>query len=106
MELTNNYSKNVFLLVLLIVFPFSSDAKTNSPCHFPAVFNFGDSNSDTGGLSAAFGQAGPPAGETYFGAPAGRYCDGRLVVDFIGNYYNVIYLFDLFECLLKIVFLI
>ena len=29
------------------------------PCEFPAIFNFGDSNSDTGGLSAAFGQAGP-----------------------------------------------
>ncbi|TMW98456.1 hypothetical protein EJD97_004009 [Solanum chilense] len=92
MELTNNYSKNVFLLVLLIVFPFSSDAKSNSPCHFPAVFNFGDSNSDTGGLSAAFGQAGPPAGETYFGAPAGRYCDGRLVIDFIAESLGLPYL--------------
>ncbi|KAG5604799.1 hypothetical protein H5410_026291 [Solanum commersonii] len=79
-----NYSKNVVLLVLLIVFPFSSAAKSKSSCDFPAVFNFGDSNSDTGGLSAAFGQAGPPAGETYFGTPAGRYCDGRLVIDFIG----------------------
>lgn len=55
------------------------------PCHFPAIFNFGDSNSDTGGLSAAFGQAGPPHGVSFFGSPAGRYCDGRLVIDFIGN---------------------
>ncbi|GJX14922.1 GDSL esterase/lipase-like protein [Tanacetum coccineum] len=38
-------------------------------------FNFGDSNSDTGGLSAAFGQAGPPHGESFFHGPAGRYCD-------------------------------
>lgn len=53
-------------------------------CDFPAVFNFGDSNSDTGGLSAAFGQAGPPHGESFFHGPAGRYCDGRLVIDFIG----------------------
>ena len=57
-------------------------------CEFPAVFNFGDSNSDTGGLSAAFGQAGPPAGETYFGAPAGRYSDGRLIIDFIGTVFH------------------
>jgi phospholipase/lecithinase/hemolysin len=52
-------------------------------CHFPAIFNFGDSNSDTGGLSAAFGQAIPPNGETYFGSPAGRASDGRLIIDFI-----------------------
>ena len=55
-----------------------------SPCSFPAVFNFGDSNSDTGGLSAAFGKAPSPNGETYFGAPAGRFSDGRLIIDFIG----------------------
>lgn len=60
-----------------------------APCHFPAIFNFGDSNSDTGGLSAAFGQAGPPSGETYFHAPAGRYSDGRLVIDFIGTYVHM-----------------
>ncbi|MQM23081.1 hypothetical protein Taro_056142 [Colocasia esculenta] len=55
------------------------------PCDFPAIFNFGDSNSDTGGLSAAFGPAPPPNGETFFGMPVGRYCDGRLVVDFIAE---------------------
>lgn len=58
-----------------------------SDCRFPAVFNFGDSNSDTGGLSAVFGQAPPPHGETFFRTPSGRYCDGRLVVDFIGTRY-------------------
>ncbi|KAK1374321.1 hypothetical protein POM88_030514 [Heracleum sosnowskyi] len=26
----------------------------NYPCVFPAIYNFGDSNSDTGGISAAF----------------------------------------------------
>lgn len=103
-----DYPKIVFPLVLLIVFPFSSAAKIKSACDFPAVFNFGDSNSDTGGLSAAFGQAGPPAGETYFGAPAGRYCDGRLVIDFIGNYNNTssilgLSLFSLFKFLIWII---
>ncbi|KAI9090106.1 hypothetical protein K1719_028802 [Acacia pycnantha] len=33
---------------------------TSRDCDFPAIFNFGDSNSDTGGLSVAFSQAGPP----------------------------------------------
>lgn len=60
-------------------------ATSLNPCDFPAIFNFGDSNSDTGGLSAVFGQAPPPYGETYFHSPAGRYCDGRLIIDFIGS---------------------
>lgn len=53
--------------------------------HFPAIFNFGDSNSDTGGLTAVYGQAPPPNGETFFGGSAGRFCDGRLVIDFLGT---------------------
>ncbi|KAK9934623.1 hypothetical protein M0R45_021760 [Rubus argutus] len=54
-------------------------------CSFPAIFNFGDSNSDTGGLSAAFGQAPYPNGETFFRTPSGRYSDGRLIIDFIAE---------------------
>uniref|UniRef100_A0A2P2K9U0 Alpha-L-fucosidase 3-like n=1 Tax=Rhizophora mucronata TaxID=61149 RepID=A0A2P2K9U0_RHIMU len=61
----------------------------SAPCHFPAIFNFGDSNSDTGGLSAVFGQAPPPDGETYFHSPAGRYCDGRLIVDFMAESFGL-----------------
>lgn len=60
-------------------------ASTTHECDFGGIFNFGDSNSDTGGLSAAFGQAQSPHGESFFHGPAGRYCDGRLVVDFIGT---------------------
>nr|BAX24939.1 putative Esterase precursor [Oryza punctata] len=55
-------------------------------CKFPAVFNFGDSNSDTGGFWAAFPAQQPPFGMTYFGLPAGRASDGRLVVDFLGKH--------------------
>lgn len=73
----------ILVLVLLNFTPCLALAKT-SQCKFPAIFNFGDSNSDTGGLSAVFGQAGPPHGMSFFGGPAGRYCDGRLIVDFIG----------------------
>ncbi|XP_050276485.1 GDSL esterase/lipase At5g14450-like isoform X3 [Quercus robur] len=53
-------------------------------CHIPAIYNFGDSNSDTGSASAAFGRLPPPYGETFFGKPSGRYSDGRLIIDFIG----------------------
>jgi len=55
-------------------------------CKFPAVFNFGDSDSDTGGFWAAFPAQQGPFGMTYFGRPAGRASDGRLVIDFIGTY--------------------
>eukprot|EP00250_Pteridium_aquilinum_P013734 c21540_g1_i1 orf=168-1478(+) len=54
-------------------------------CSFPALFNFGDSNSDTGGLGAAFGAPPPPHGITFFHKPSGRYCDGRLLIDFIAE---------------------
>ncbi|CDP13236.1 unnamed protein product [Coffea canephora] len=79
----------LLLLVTLLLGPVCSSAPTLTECNFPAIFNFGDSNSDTGALSAAFGQAPPPNGETYFHSPAGRFSDGRLVVDFIGNTPNI-----------------
>ncbi|XP_054803939.1 GDSL esterase/lipase At1g54790-like [Prosopis cineraria] len=52
--------------------------------NYPAVFNFGDSDSDTGELVAALGiQLAPPNGLRYFKTPSGRFCDGRLIVDFL-----------------------
>lgn len=54
-------------------------------CKFPAVYNFGDSNSDTGEASALFSEVPSPNGETFFGRPSGRLCDGRLLLDFIGK---------------------
>ncbi|XP_041011073.1 GDSL esterase/lipase At5g14450-like isoform X3 [Juglans microcarpa x Juglans regia] len=57
----------------------------SSHCDFPAIFNFGDSNSDTGGKSAAFRRLLSPNGDTFFGKPAGRYSDGLVLVDFIAE---------------------
>ncbi|KAM1837627.1 hypothetical protein EV1_019191 [Malus domestica] len=54
-------------------------------CQFPAVFNFGDSNSDTGGLASSLIAPTPPYGETFFGMPAGRFSDGRLTIDFLAK---------------------
>lgn len=65
---------------------FGSLAYAENCCKFPAIFNFGDSNSDTGGISAAFGSPAPfPNGVTHFHTPSGRFSDGRLVIDFIGT---------------------
>nr|XP_028949643.1 esterase-like isoform X1 [Malus domestica] len=54
-------------------------------CQFPTVFNFGDSNSDTGGLASSLIAPTPPYGETFFGMPAGRFADGRLTIDFLAK---------------------
>lgn len=82
-----------YLLTLLLVaifhtlppltssFPISPD--------FPAVFNFGDSNSDTGELSSGLGfRLQSSYGQSYFFKPpsSGRFCNGRLIVDFLSNY--------------------
>ncbi|URE06346.1 GDSL-like Lipase/Acylhydrolase [Musa troglodytarum] len=83
-----SHHSTITLLAALLVLCSHPPLRTSalsSPCAFPAIFNFGDSNSDTGGLSAAFGAVPPPNGETFFGAPVGRYCDGRLIIDFIAQ---------------------
>ncbi|CAH9122649.1 unnamed protein product [Cuscuta epithymum] len=56
------------------------------PCDFRAIYNFGDSNSDTGGIAAAFFPMIYPAGETFFHRAAGRGSDGRLIIDFIAEH--------------------
>ncbi|XP_077229110.1 GDSL-like Lipase/Acylhydrolase superfamily protein [Tasmannia lanceolata] len=81
-----------FSILLLTLITIYNPAYASAHCNFPAIFNFGDSNSDTGGLSAAFGPAPPPNGESFFHIPAGRYSDGRLLIDFIANSFGLPYL--------------
>ncbi|KAF9601917.1 hypothetical protein IFM89_023981 [Coptis chinensis] len=59
--------------------------KCEARCEFKAIFNFGDSNSDTGGFWAAFPAQSAPYGMTYFKKPSGRATDGRLIIDFLGK---------------------
>ena len=63
-------------------------------CHgaaqrYNAIWNFGDSISDTGnlcvgGCPAWLTMGQPPYGETFFHRPTGRCSDGRVIVDFLG----------------------
>ncbi|KAL3526366.1 hypothetical protein ACH5RR_011022 [Cinchona calisaya] len=64
----------------------------SSPCNYPAIYNFGDSNSDTGGTSVALFPRVAPYGETYFHRPAGRATDGRLIIDFIADHLGLPFL--------------
>ena len=55
-----------------------------------ALFVFGDSFLDSGNNNyintTTLDQANfPPYGETFFGFPTGRFSDGRLISDFIGE---------------------
>lgn len=75
---------SVPLLLLLLLASSASAQKYN------ALYNFGDSITDTGNLctngnpsSITFTQ--PPYGETYFGKPTCRCCDGRVIVDFLSK---------------------
>ncbi|KAK4750389.1 hypothetical protein SAY87_027838 [Trapa incisa] len=50
----------------------------------PVIFNFGDSNSDTGGYAAAFGVTFVlPFGRAFFHEQNSRISDGRLLIDFL-----------------------
>ena len=75
-----------FFSCLLITVVRSS---SGGSCEFPAIFNFGDSSSDTGGIHVSFPfmtlAEELPYGETFFHKPVSRYSDGRLLIDFLGN---------------------
>ncbi|KAF5175218.1 GDSL esterase/lipase [Thalictrum thalictroides] len=59
----------------------------------PIIFNFGDSNSDTGGLVAGLGyNIDLPYGRIFFRSSSGRLSDGRLVIDFLCESVNSSYL--------------
>ncbi|KAH7570373.1 hypothetical protein JRO89_XS05G0094400 [Xanthoceras sorbifolium] len=79
-------------MVILNILVVSLLSSPSSACSFPAVYNFGDSNSDTGSSSAAFGRVPSPNGETFFGRPSGRYSDGRLIIDFMADKLGLPYL--------------
>ncbi|KAG8068822.1 hypothetical protein GUJ93_ZPchr0005g14363 [Zizania palustris] len=74
----------VILVTAAAVICLGGAAEASSEFNYPAVFNFGDSNSDTGGrVAAGFESIAPPYGSTFFGSPSGRFCDGRLIIDFL-----------------------
>ncbi|TMW97837.1 hypothetical protein EJD97_004911 [Solanum chilense] len=57
------------------------------------IFNFGDSNSDTGGLVAGLGYPiNLPNGRTFFRRSTGRLSDGRLILDFLCQSVNTRFL--------------
>ncbi|KAK1423255.1 hypothetical protein QVD17_18552 [Tagetes erecta] len=85
--------KSIILFLLVAGVATGQPFPPPSPaCDIPAIYNFGDSNSDTGGIAAAFYPPGPPSGETFFKRPVGRASDGRLIIDFIAEKLGLPYL--------------
>ncbi|CAN1282035.1 GDSL esterase/lipase At5g03980 [Linum perenne] len=76
------------LVVLLLLLPLLPSSSATAPdlkaCGFKAIYNFGDSLSDTGNAKIEF--PGPhawkyPLGMTIGGEVTGRACDGLLIID-------------------------
>ncbi len=85
---TSQWVFPVIYLVLLCLL--NGGGRTVAKC-YSTIFGFGDSKTDTGQMQTAFPfQTAAefwPYGMTFFGRPVNRYCDGRLVIDFMGEHW-------------------
>ncbi|MED6111290.1 hypothetical protein PIB30_051144 [Stylosanthes scabra] len=81
-----------FLLGVWMVMIGTLIGSSDSLCEFEGIFNFGDSNTDTGGFNAAFPAQVSPFGMTFFKKPVGRSSDGRLILDFLAQGLGLPYL--------------
>ncbi|KAK6118967.1 hypothetical protein DH2020_047305 [Rehmannia glutinosa] len=69
----------------------TSAAGSRIICPFQALYQLGDSTSDTGNLvrvlpvGPTLPAARPPYGNTFPGTPTGRWSDGRLIIDFTAS---------------------
>ncbi|KAK7306565.1 hypothetical protein VNO77_44514 [Canavalia gladiata] len=93
-----NSMKTYILLIISFTFCFLDKVVSDPSLHpYEAIFNFGDSLSDTGNLLASGSISFPvigklPYGETFFRRATGRCSDGRLMIDFIAEAYGLPYL--------------
>ncbi|KAJ7964792.1 GDSL esterase/lipase [Quillaja saponaria] len=81
----------VILITLVVTIPRITDCTVVGSC-YTSIFSFGDSLADTGNLYLTFQNDScffPPYGETYFHHPTGRCSNGRLIVDFIAEYFGL-----------------
>ncbi|WOL02107.1 hypothetical protein Cni_G10826 [Canna indica] len=67
--------------VVVVFFLLLSSLHLSSSHQYRALFNFGDSMSDTGNVRIGH----LPYGMTFFGRATGRCSDGRLIIDFIAQ---------------------
>ncbi|KAK2632162.1 hypothetical protein EUGRSUZ_L01923 [Eucalyptus grandis] len=85
------------ILVFFLLCCLSSKSVLSSPGRYEAIFNFGNSLSDTGNFLLSGALAFPgiknlPYGETFFHHPTGRCSNGRLMIDFIAEVFGLPFL--------------
>ncbi|KAK7391454.1 hypothetical protein VNO78_19870 [Psophocarpus tetragonolobus] len=83
---------SVFLLLLLLAST-ALDVTVNVNVNVVEVegtklFVFGDSYVDTGNFVHSESYK-PPSGVTYPGTPAGRFCDGRVITDYVASFLKI-----------------
>ncbi|CAL4914549.1 unnamed protein product [Urochloa decumbens] len=74
-------------LLLVVLSAGRHEPPPGAPC-FERLFSLGDSITDAGNLASVAPNLSVlafPYGETFFRRPTGRFCDGRLIVDFIAE---------------------
>ncbi|KAF8730705.1 hypothetical protein HU200_016565 [Digitaria exilis] len=76
-------------LFLVLCHPYAAVSSAGqAPCCYKRLFSLGDSIIDNGNLGAVnpnISALAFPYGETFFHHPTGRFCDGRVIVDFIAE---------------------
>ncbi|KAL4294338.1 hypothetical protein HN51_045163 [Arachis hypogaea] len=73
---------NVVAFQVLLFLIFCLGVVNSAKFRYPSVFNFGDSNSDTGGQATLMGMQFPPAPKGNFKV-SGRWSNGGLILDFL-----------------------
>jgi hypothetical protein len=78
------------ILFVAVVLLLSAGTGSCASC-YKRIFTFGDSIIDTGNFMQSIGHnpspiKEPPYGMTFFHHPTGRICDGRVLIDFYGEY--------------------
>ncbi|KAL2539601.1 GDSL esterase/lipase [Abeliophyllum distichum] len=88
-----------FTIISILIFSTPSTANAGILSHpFKKVYAFGDAETDTGNTRSSTGPtifrfvSNHPYGRTFFGHPTNRYCDGRLVIDFVAEALSLPYL--------------
>lgn len=78
-------------VVFFILSCLLSDVSSAPSRNITSMFTLGDSHIDTGNALIMAAPVipvwidKPPYGETFFGHPSGRFSDGRVITDFIGE---------------------